>query len=814
MIFLSHSSRDKEKYVEYIANKIGKDRCIYDTFSFKSGENIIDEILKNLNKAELFVVFISENSLISKNVLFEIEKAKEKLDYKQIKKIFPIIIDDKITHKDKRISDWIRNNYNLKPILRPKIAHRRIIAKALEIRYELDSKLRNEKNIFTGRNLLIQKFEEKALNYEEELPNTYIASGIEKIGRYSFLKACFEKTNLIENTYQPPILELDDHESLEDFIIKMADLGFSEIVDQKMFLEKSVEDKVKIALTLIDEIIKYDERIFIKDKGAIVLPNGDIANWFKDIILKISEHAIFAISSKFRVNSNLDDFKNKLVSFSVPELSVQERKQLLSYCLKNENIILTKDEFLTISNLLTGYPEQVKYAVSNIKENGIKFLMENLNLLVNFNSDRVTILLRKYEEEEQKINFLALLSKFDYISVDFLLEIVQNDAFIAEIIKNLYDESIIEYIGISREYLRLNDAIRDYIARLNLNIPKNYKENLEKHVTAFLKTYKSEEKSGADFLFSLKEALLSGKEIDSSFLIPSHFLKTMIELYNNKKDYNQVINLADRVLENSMYLDDKILQDIRYYLCLSLIRIRSSRFLDEKNKIRGLEKDFLMGFYHRINGEPNKAISYFLNLLKKSPNSSKVKRELVQVYLNIEDYESAYEISKENYENYPNNPYHIQAYLKCIIKNNDLNFDGAIIERLLDNLNNISSKTAKEMYMRGKALYKAYCHNEKDEAIKLINNVIIEFPNSVHVFLEKFDILYKYGSIKEIEDTVKEFKDKCNIEINQKNNLYYHMQVRLEIRKGNKELARTFLNMIRNYPEDLCKRLEKQIDSM
>ena len=81
MIFLSHSSRDKEKYVEYIANKIGKDRCIYDTFSFKSGENIIDEILKNLNKAELFVVFISENSLISKNVLFEIEKAKDKKDF-------------------------------------------------------------------------------------------------------------------------------------------------------------------------------------------------------------------------------------------------------------------------------------------------------------------------------------------------------------------------------------------------------------------------------------------------------------------------------------------------------------------------------------------------------------------------------------------------------------------------------------------------------------------------------------------------------------------------------------------------------------
>ena len=182
MIFLSHSSKDKF-FVEYIANKIGKDRCIYDTFSFESGEKNIDEMIKNIEKSKLFVIFISENSLESKYVLFELEKAKKDLNNDKLKKIFPIIIDENIKYSDERIPEWLKE-YNLKPIMSPKVAHRRIVSKILEINNNLIS----PKEIFIGRNKLIQEFEEITLNYGEKLPSVYIASGLEKIGRSSFLK--------------------------------------------------------------------------------------------------------------------------------------------------------------------------------------------------------------------------------------------------------------------------------------------------------------------------------------------------------------------------------------------------------------------------------------------------------------------------------------------------------------------------------------------------------------------------------------------------------------------------------------------------
>ena len=734
MIFLSHSSKDKF-FVEYIANKIGKDRCIYDTFSFESGEKNIDEMIKNIEKSKLFVIFISENSLESKYVLFELEKAKKDLNNDKLKKIFPIIIDENIKYSDERIPEWLKE-YNLKPIMSPKVAHRRIVSKILEINNNLIS----PKEIFIGRNKLIQEFEEITLNYGEKLPSVYIASGLEKIGRSSFLRACLEKIQLIDKNYQLPIIELDGHESLEDFIIKISDLGFAKntTLVSKGLLNKSKEEKLEIVLDLVKRVNVYNERIFIKDKGAIILPDGEIVDWFKEIRKKIDEQVTFLISSKFRVN-NPQYFKPEIAVFSIPELSLSERKILLSH--------------------------------------------------------------------------------FDYIGIDFLYEIIHDDNFTTKMLKELYDESIIEYIGVSKEYLRMNDVVKDYTSRLSLNIPKKFEKKLKIHIENFLNSYQTDEKDGADFFFSMKQALLTGKNVDNKYLVPSHFLKTMIDLYNQKKDYNQVIELADRVLEKEQYLDKKILKEIRYYLCLALIRMRSEksseRFLKEVGKIEDADKDFLMAFYYRIKGNPRKSIEILKKLLTKFSNSSKIKRELVQVFLNIEDYESAYELSKENYKNYPNNPYHIQAYLKCIIKKPKTDENKEIVEELLESLlDKKNSSTAKEMYIRGKAWYSAYYLENKEEAISLIDEAIEIYPNSIYSYLEKFDILYKFDELEEIDRFIEEFKNEYNTGEKHKKNLVLHMQVRINIKKKNKELAEYYLNQLKDYPEDLCKRLKDKINSM
>ena len=59
-IFISHSSSDKDKYCNAVAQKliekVGKDSIVYDTVTFESGEKSIDEINRTLGITDLYVV--------------------------------------------------------------------------------------------------------------------------------------------------------------------------------------------------------------------------------------------------------------------------------------------------------------------------------------------------------------------------------------------------------------------------------------------------------------------------------------------------------------------------------------------------------------------------------------------------------------------------------------------------------------------------------------------------------------------------------------------------------------------------------------
>ena len=131
-IFLSHSSADK-KYVGYIAEQFGKDRCVYDSLCFEAGMKSIDEIYRELDKTSIFVVFLSDASLNSPWVREELSIAEERLhhDGHLLSQCFPIIIDDSISHNDERIPLWLRkgfSSYNLRLISSPQIAYRKIKA--------------------------------------------------------------------------------------------------------------------------------------------------------------------------------------------------------------------------------------------------------------------------------------------------------------------------------------------------------------------------------------------------------------------------------------------------------------------------------------------------------------------------------------------------------------------------------------------------------------------------------------------------------------------------------------------------------------
>lgn len=100
--------------VRRVANILGNKNCTLDEISFEAGRQTLPEIFRELDSSDIFVLFISNDSLNSKWVEKEITHAERNLTEEFIDRILSVIIDPTVTYRDTRIPEWIAKPYNLK----------------------------------------------------------------------------------------------------------------------------------------------------------------------------------------------------------------------------------------------------------------------------------------------------------------------------------------------------------------------------------------------------------------------------------------------------------------------------------------------------------------------------------------------------------------------------------------------------------------------------------------------------------------------------------------------------------------------------
>ncbi|AET70820.1 hypothetical protein Desor_5445 [Desulfosporosinus orientis DSM 765] len=119
-IFFAYSHKDKEKLYNLIENLNSlKNYCelIYYQKTLPEKNKKEDFFLKLLSEIDFFVVLLSDSSLESKYVQREISEAIRLCQCKpgNIKKIFPLIIDDTIDSSDLRIHEYIKQQNVFRP---------------------------------------------------------------------------------------------------------------------------------------------------------------------------------------------------------------------------------------------------------------------------------------------------------------------------------------------------------------------------------------------------------------------------------------------------------------------------------------------------------------------------------------------------------------------------------------------------------------------------------------------------------------------------------------------------------------------------
>ena len=767
-IFISHSSKDKASYcnsvVTKLSEKLGKDSVVYDAITFEAGERSIDEINRTLALTDLYVILLSSSAVESDWVKYELKEAHKKLTDRKLNRVYPLIIDPTLKYSDPRIPEWLKD-YNLKYIARPAKAAKLIIERAKDVNWSRHPGFQSRNTIFVGRNNLINDFETRIDDFEEPPINTFIVSVLPNIGRKSLARQCFIKGTIIPQYYEFPTISLSYQESIEDFIIKINDLGFTDDNDIRDLSTTSIAEKINLASTLSKSIVQLSEIILIKDDGCIVDYRGNLAEWFTEVIAseELADRIIFVVVTKYK--TNYESVRNVPSAYymNVPELSQQERNGLLRRLAGAYQLDLVRAELEQISQHLTGYPAQVHYAIDVIKHNGFPFLSRNYKLLTDYNEQEVSSLLEKHKDDPKVMHILALIAKYDAISINMLYEILDSTPEYISCYENLYQESLFELEGVNREYVRLNEVVRNYVLRSGAKV---LVEHRKKAQLLFEKMFSEDSSSwynSNDFLLAIRESVIQGKLVELDHIIPSVYLKSMSDLYSNMQ-YENVVKLAKLALSNSTNTDGRILYEIQYSLCSALAKLKDSDFLNEVQKLDFDDKKFLTAFYYRQIGKNNRALTCLNELLSRRPEMSKAKREKVLVLKNLQLFEEATGLAKENYYLYSDNPYHIQAYFDCLINiyhnkpNDDLLFD------LLEKLSRIRSEKAQSMYARCRALYLAYVADDYDAALQCIDEAAINYPKDrKYALTVKFEIARLFRRTDEMARVISSLEaDKAN----------------------------------------------------
>lgn len=751
-IFLSHSSAQKY-LVEPIADKIGRDRAVYDNYTFEAGMDSLDEIFKHLSATDLFVVFLSEEALNSKWVQAELAEANKLTRLKSIKQFLPIIVDVNIKHNDPRIPAWLKEK-NLRQISDPFLIRKKIEQNYRDILIESNPLIKAKEELFVGRNDTMEEFESLVLTTSNVKPVCLICSGIEGVGRRTFMKKALSRTQFFNDTYEPVSIYLDSKESIEDFIIKVEDLNGT-LSDQVLEILKNQDfaEKIERAIELVQKITDNNEKLFILDSGCIVQPNMQINHWFLDITndRRLDNVLSVVLITRFRPNPTFILRNQRIKAIHVDALSTKDIRKLFVLYQNLLGLTIEQQSSEKILENLNGIPSQVHFALDLAKSTNINYVLSHLNEIIEYGDARVFYLMDEIQKSQLRLDLLVLLSKVDFISFDLLYKIIGKTPENEKIIQDFFTMGIYDTFGGFSDHIRVNYSIADYIRRSKFTVSVEYKTKLRQ----FLKSYFTEDKAHIDaseLLINVKNALINGIKVPDRYFLPSYVLKSIVDMYYTGA-YSQVIKLSDKILDNNTNMDDGMTREIRYWLCLALAREKERRFEKEVIHIDGADHDFLWGFYYRRKRDFDKAIREFKKALDKSPNFNRAKRELVNVLLSKGQYVEALDVAKQNYTKGKTNAFHIQAYFICLIRKAALNStEIKTLNYLLDSIKKTNDRKADELYSTMRGEYEFYINKNNTTAIEVLQNSLENSQYKYYPFKALFELYMRTGKYTKAEE--------------------------------------------------------------
>lgn len=766
--FLSHSSAQKD-FVRKVADILGPSRCVFDEYCFETGEKILDEILRTLSSSDLFVLFLSNEALNSEWVQREIFNADSLFKSNKIKQIFPILIDRSINPvTDGRIPDWMKE-YLLKYVPSPSIAINKITNRLRQLEMETNPIYRAKRNLFVGRHQEKEELENTLNMNIEPYYKCIFVSGVEGIGRRTFLERSLKDNGFVNQKADPFLLKLNARSTIDDFILYFLEkeLGCVSDAEIQAVLIQDMASKINQAQNLLMRSVSVNEYIFIVDDGCVVRPTTMVADWFSQVIDFEENKGTFFISviSRFRPAQDYLERHPEYISIAINALSETEVRNLYNRYCRSLSIESDTNHEIVLQSL-NGIPAQVYYSVEYIKRFGINQAIRNIDNIVDYGDKPVLSIIAMVKERcSLSFDLFVLLCNLKTTSYNMIYSIAGDTDEVNKELEFFFVLGVFSLFGESKEYIEVHNALADYVHRAKMKIRKEYQIKLDESVERFVERRQGDnEFTDLSVLYhDIKGALVSEREIPSGYYLPSFVLNSIAELYSHRQ-YLSIVKLVNKMLKDSSRYERNTIREFKYWLCLSLARTSDTRFMQEVEYFENsADYYFLKGFYYRIAHKLGEAEDCLNEALAYSPNHQRSKRELVNVLIMKDDFEGGLQMAKENFERQKTNPFHIQGYFICLIQVNSNNISSVReeLDKLMSLIGKLTDPKAKSIQTTMKGEYAYFVDKDLKKAAQILEDSVNSSHNifSCKVLEDIYRREKKKGDLSRIRNVMHSLSD-------------------------------------------------------
>jgi tetratricopeptide (TPR) repeat protein len=389
----------------------------------------------------------------------------------------------------------------------------------------------------------------------------------------------------------------------------------------------------------------------------------------------------------------------------LPPFTKAEASSLFySYAQQLNLDVISKDDATYFIEKLCATPGLLFKAVKAINDSGLRDAKRNINILLQEAERTLRTLIKEVVNNNQDMkDLIVLLATYELLSEPVLKDIFSDriDEYNSNIDK-LTTESLIYSFGPSEQYFILDNAIADYVRRARWELSKDIVDHVENVILHHIDGDGTLTGDVSMYLYSVKNQLLSGKVTNQNLLMPSVAIKAIISLYDSRK-WENVVELSDKVLTESYYnrIDPEAVREIKYWLCLALCRLGNDRVKGEiiNANFEQHDQEFLKGFWCRNTGQYEQAVKHYRKTIEIAGDINKAKRELVTSLLALRKYDEALDLAKSNYEKGSDNPYHIHAYFRCLVRQRHISPENhRVLQDLIEEMKNLENKKAESFY--------------------------------------------------------------------------------------------------------------------